>query len=100
MHVTLSKEYREQEMQSPPRWARPGINRTAFQFLSTFDPAVHERLDELLREPDDKDLKGRGQVLKFEGAPDRFRRWLPIRFRAIRARELAALGLDEGALEE
>ena len=61
---------------------------------------VQERLDQLLREPDGADLKGRGQVQRFEGAPDRFRRWLPIRFRAIRARELAALGLDESVLEE
>jgi hypothetical protein len=37
----------------------------------------------------------RGFTLTQEGAPDRFRRWFPIRMRAIRARELAQLGLTE-----
>ena len=92
--LPLSEEWRGKPTQTLPRWTRPGIQRTAFDFLRIFDREALEGLKHLLLQPDEPSLQ-RGRVLKFEGAPDRFRTWLPIRVRAIRTRELAQFGLDE-----
>lgn len=102
MRLSLSREWRIEPVSAHivPRHERPGISRTAFEFLRTFDRVAQEGLERLLLRPDPSDLKGRGRVLTCEGREDRFRRWLPIRVRAIRARELAQLGLDVAALKE
>lgn len=96
----------------PARWARPGIARTAFEFLPFYDPERVELLARCLREPDPSDLRGvlaprfrwsetltacRGTIQVSPGDPDRFKRWLPARMRAIRAREIAAFGLADEA---
>ncbi len=101
--LRLSREWRGEPTCIPPRHTRPGICRTAFEFLAFLRPEdCRERLERLLKGPDAPDLRGtcypdqlRGNVLRQEGASDRFRRWLPIRVRAIRARELAQLGLAD-----
>lgn len=96
MYLTLSKEWRSEPVarHSPPLWARPGINRTAFEFLRHFDRITLEGLEKLLLQPDTPDLVGRGKIQTYEGAEDRFRKWLPIRMRAIRAREYSQLGME------
>lgn len=97
--LRLSKEWHGEPTGTEPRWMRPGIERTAFDFLRTFDREAQEGLERLLVTPDPPDLVGRGRRLVREGAPERFRLWLPIRVRAIRAREMAQLGLDDAADE-
>lgn len=114
--LRLTREWRGQPTDAEPRWSRPGVCRTAFELLAHLPPEdVRERLERLLRTPDPEDLVSRiplsmwpyglaliprGRVLTHAGAEDRFRRWLPVRVRAIRARELAQLGLGEAVLAE
>ncbi len=94
-HLRLVKEWRGEPTNALALWARPGINRTAFDFVRHFDREALESLEDLLRDEDPPYLHGRGHRLCYEGAPNRFRKWLPIRVRAIRERELAQFGLDE-----
>lgn len=78
---------------------RPGVQRPPS--YAGLDPDTLLQLHQLLARPDPLELRtpggrfGRGAQLIYDGAPDRFKRWLPIRMRAIRAREVAALGLRE-----
>jgi hypothetical protein len=97
--VSLSREWRVEPTRLLPRRERPGINWTAFEFLRVFDRTRLECLEELLRQPDEPCLK-RGRALRYDGAPDRFRRWLTIRMRAIQARELMQLVFADGALKD
>jgi hypothetical protein len=95
--LETSKEWRQEPSRLPPRWERPGISRTAFEFLMVFDREWVEGLHRLLAEPDEPPMK-RGRVLKYDGKPERFRKWLGIRVQAMRARELRQLVLSEAAL--
>ena len=97
--LRLSSEWTGEPTNFQPRWERPGINRTAFEFLPVFDHAALHRLEQVLNTEDEPCLK-RGRRITQEGAHDRFRTWFPVRMRAIRARELANLGLDEHLTEE
>ena len=99
-NLRLSKEWVGEPTGAPPRWVRPGINRTAFDFLRVFDRSILEGLEKLLLKPDPPYLVGRGKLLRYEGALDRFRKWLPIRVRAIRAREFAQFGMEDDAEQD
>lgn len=103
--LRMTNEYRGEPTAGAPRWDRPGICRTAYDFLRVFDRAALEGLERLLATPDEVSLRvdltkssgvtRRGRVLRFDGADNRFRTWLPVRVRAIRARELAQFGLAD-----
>ena len=95
--VRLTAGYVGEQTGALARWERPGITRTAFDFLRVFDRVTLERLERVLAAPDPPDIH-RGRLLKYEGAPDRYKRWLAARVRAIRAREIAAFGLSDEAV--
>jgi hypothetical protein len=102
-HLRLAKHWEGEPTQCAPLWQRKGICRTAFGMLPYL--RSHEDIEYIRRAlllPDAPDLLGvvgvdthRGNLLTCEGASDRFRRWFPVRLRAIRERELKAFGLEE-----
>jgi hypothetical protein len=104
-HLRLAKHWEGEPTQCAPLWQRAGICRSAFEMLPYLRPNGDiEYIRKALTQPDEPDLRGvvapdveRGSTVReaCEGSPERFRKWFPIRLRAIRLRELKMFGLEE-----